>query len=417
MVRTSNQPASQIQTGITQKTAVTSLWMQVAAWLDHSDAEWEEQCWETAETNPFLEVAPNPEYRAFFPVEEADGVVNPWQEWERAMTFAEVESRLVEEERRAFRYWLEALDHHGFVSCSIADVANWAGTSLSCAKKALLSLQSMDPPGIGARTVSEAVGLQLQRLGLEGPVERAVLRLPLSDWLREPAWLTRMTASSESAIRDAMENIRQCHPYPLMGKDDGVRMVTPHVSLWAEWQDDLGEWRIEVNDPYVLRYRAENLSRIRMEPNLAWEKIQANANHWMQVMYWRHKLLTGVVRAVVLEQAAFSRGDTKIPRPLTVAQVASLVGTHKSTVQRVLHDRFIASPRGILRLRQLVPGSGPDRRVIQHRIRYWMERGVTSDREISECLKREGIHVARRTVAKWRRELGLSAPRGNSHHF
>ncbi len=414
MMHTGNRVESQVQVGTALHTSVTLLWMQVATWLDRSDDEWAEQCWKAAEANPFLEVVSNPDYHPYLWPVESTVASNPWTEWEWLMTLAEVENMLSLVERRAFRYWWQALDAHGLVSCTVPEVASQTGVAPADARRALWALQSLDPPGIGARSVPEAVWLQLQRLGLDGSVERDILQLPLADWLREPTWLARVTASTVPQVTTAMEHIRRCRPYPLIGRDDHMMSGGLGVSLWAQRQGSQGEWKIEVNDPYMLRCRRRDLAEPRANSGTAWHSMQENAIQWMKVMGRRRDVLMAVTHSIVVAQAPFCLGDALSPRALTVAQVAPIAGVHETTVQRVLHNRVIALPRGILRLRQLVPGASADRRTIQHRIRYWIEHGARSDRIISQCLEREGFCVPRRTVAKWRRELGLTPPRGRS---
>ena len=411
-----SKAAAKVQMKTEVKTQAEATWIMAASWLDWPDSDWDAFCWDISEKNPLVEVTPNPSFRSGIlagklPLSQ-DIPVDPWEEIEWKLYFSEEAQNLPDPNvRRGFLLWCESLDDHGLVQMAVPKIAQDARISLSQAEAALRALQALDPPGIGARSVTEAILLQLRRQNADGPVERAILARPLAEWLREPSWLARVVGFSVSEVQSALARIRRCRPYPLMREKYTKNPLRPRISLWATWDGPEHGWTVTVNDPYevhcvqMLGGQKDQMAR----DDKTWEETI----HLARALRRRHDVLVAVTRAIVTAQTPYCLGDTSFPRPLSVDTVATATGVHTATVRRVLRERWIAVPRGGVRLRQLVPGISLDRARVQERIRYWVEQGVRSDRLLSEYLQREGLQIARRTVTKWRRELGLVPPRSH----
>lgn len=406
-------PAPKVQSIPRLQTSPEPAWLQIAAWLEWTDAQWETFCWQLAEQNPWLHVSPNPAFHAALPVMDPQVLVtDPWQDIDWTISLSQVARDLPSIElRHAFQIWTASLDHHGLVQRSVAEVARMAGVPASVAGEALAALQALEPVGIGARTVAEAVRLQLQRKGLDGAAERAVLALPMAAWLREPSWLAHKLHIAVSEVEAALVRIRECRPYAEISEKVNAPPLLPKAQLWAHWEEPENTWTISVNDPYELDWQPKPRTPVQWsgDARQAQEQAQAVAI----AMRRRREVLVAVTAAVLKAQTAYCLGDASCPRPLTVEMVAEASHVHPSTVHRVMRARWASVPRGTVRLKALVPGGATEKVSAHERIRYWIDQGVTSDRMLSERLEQEGFCVARRTVAKWRRELGLAPPRSH----
>ncbi len=397
-------------TVLTQKRPSSS-WMQAALWLEMEDVEWESFCWQISATHPLVEILPNPEYRLPWADQGTmQPVTDPWSAVEWQLNLEDLAARLTSPGiRRAFNGWTHCLDGHGLVQDSVGDMAVQCGVSVAESAEALRFLQTLDPPGIGARNVQEAVEIQLQRMGQDGAAERALLAQPMQNWLREPSWLAHRLNLPVPAVEMALARIRACHPYPRRGESSPDWVAMPQANLWAQWDSSRRQWAVTVNDAYELRWRKEAVTAKDGYLSQEEETTRALAESSRR----RHEVLVKVATALVTGQTPFCLGDTVQPRPMTVAAVAKLSQVHPSTVHRALSDRWIRLPRGIVRLTSLVFTQTTQQSGAIARIRYWIEQGVGSDRLVSEHLGQEGYKVSRRTIAKWRRELGLPPPRSH----
>ena len=408
---------SQAKTAVRTQKHPSATWMQAASWLEMEDTEWENFCWQISSAHPLVEVFPNPEYRVPWPDQEAlHPITDPWRRVEWELNFGESAARITSARiRKAFVAWTHCLDGHGLVQDTVGDVAGRCGVSIAESAEALKFLQMLDPPGIGARTVQEAVRIQLERMDQAGDAERALLSQPMQNWLREPSWLAHRLNLPVPAVETGLAHIRACHPYPVRGDKSREWIAMPQPSLWAQWDSSRRQWSVTVNDAYELRWRKETFppkaGHLPQEDDTARALIESSRR--------RHEVLIKVTTTLITGQTPFCLGDTVQPRPMTVAAVAKSSRVHPSTVRRVLSGRWIGLPRGIIRLTSLVFTQTTHQSGALARIRYWIEQGVTSDRLVSEHLSQEGYHVSRRTVAKWRRELGLAPPRsqqGRNHN-
>lgn len=290
-------------------------------------------------------------------------------------------------------------------------------------EKVLRFVQSLDPPGVAARTVGECIELQLRQLDPETPgldlaiqIARHHLEL-VAD--RELSLLRRELRATDDELAAAIALVKACHPRPGATVSSGsAEYVVPDVFVR---RTDHG-WAVEIN--------AATLPRVRLNQGYA-SLIGRNASHasmraQLQEARWllksleiRNETLMKVARSIVERQTAFLEHGEEHMRPMILKDIAEAVSMHESTISRVTSGKYMHTPRGVFELRYFfssqvegADGSGTSSTAIRAKIKKLVkeENGETplSDGRIAELLSGEGIPVARRTVAKYREAMGIA---------
>jgi RNA polymerase sigma-54 factor len=290
-------------------------------------------------------------------------------------------------------------------------------------QKVLGFVQSLDPPGVAARSVGECIELQLRQLdpatpGIELAVQIARHHLELvAD--RELSLLRRELRATDDELAAALALVKACHPRPGATVSSGsAEYVVPDVFVR---RTDHG-WAVEIN--------AATLPRVRLNQGYA-SLIGRNASHasmraQLQEARWllksleiRNETLMKVARSIVERQTAFLEHGEEHMRPMILKDIAEAVSMHESTISRVTSGKYMHTPRGVFELRYFfssqvegADGSGTSSTAIRAKIKKLVkeENGETplSDGRIAELLSGEGIPVARRTVAKYREAMGIA---------
>src|SRR5262245_57195831 len=284
-------------------------------------------------------------------------------------------------------------------------------------------VQSLDPPGVAARSVGECIELQLRQLDPETPglalavqIARHHLELVAE---RELSLLRRELRATDDELAAALALVRACHPRPGATVSSGsAEDVGPDVLVRRA---DHG-WAVEIN--------AATLQRVRLNQGYA-SLIGRNASHasmraQLQEARWllksleiRNETLIKVARSIVERQTAFLEHGEEHMRPMILRDIAEAVAMHESTISRVTSGKYMHTPRGVFELRYFfssqvegADGSGTSSTAIRAKIRKLVkeENGEMplSDGRIAELLSGEGIPVARRTVAKYREAMGIA---------
>ena len=290
-------------------------------------------------------------------------------------------------------------------------------------EKVLQFVQSLDPPGVAARSVGECIELQLRQLDPETPGRELAVQIArqhlelVAD--RELSLLRRELRATDEDLAAALALVRACHPRPgATVSTVGADYVVPDVFVR---RTDHG-WAVEIN--------AATLPRVRLNQGYA-SLIGRNASHasmraQLQEARWllksleiRNETLMKVARSIVERQAAFLEHGEEHMRPMILKDIAEAVSMHESTISRVTSGKYMHTPRGVFELRYFfssqvegADGSGTSSTAIRAKIKKLVkeENGETplSDGRIAELLSGEGIPVARRTVAKYREAMGIA---------
>jgi len=288
----------------------------------------------------------------------------------------------------------------------------------------LTIIQELDPPGVGARDLRECLMLQLRAAGQRDSmayqlVEESFEELIAHRWSE----LSKRFGISAQDVQRAADDIAKLDPKPgLRYSAGGDNYIIPDLVV-----DKIGQaYHIFLNDGNLPRLK---LSRAYQEIARDKKKFDTeskdfiasklNAAHWMiQAIEQRRQTMLKVMHFIVDRQSDFFERGVQALRPLTLREVAEAVGMHESTVSRVTNEKFVQTPRGVLPLKfffssGLATSDGDD--VSARGIKDQLQKLVSgedtknplTDQAIVEILQQTGVQIARRTVAKYRDQLGV----------
>ena len=289
-------------------------------------------------------------------------------------------------------------------------------------EKTLTKIQRLDPIGVGARSLSESIVLQLSQLewetpGLQLAIEIAGEHLDLVA-TRDYGELRRGLRASEDDLHDALALIRGCNPRPGNAvSPPAAEYVIPDVFVRKvdnKWQVEIsptGVPRLSVNQQYA------NLLRGSGEHAVLRSQLQ-EARWLIRSLEIRNETLLKVATSIVTRQTEFLEHGDEAMKPLVLRDVAEEIGMHESTISRVTTNKYMHTPRGVFEFKyffssHLASDSGEDQSStsVRAKIRKLISgedpAKPLSDSKITNLLKEEGISVARRTVAKYREAMKI----------
>jgi RNA polymerase sigma-54 factor len=312
----------------------------------------------------------------------------------------------------------------GYLTSDIQSVATILGTDVAHVERVLHVLQGFDPPGVFARDLAECLALQLKDRDRYDPAMAALLANLDLIRKRDFAALKAACKVDLEDIKEMVAEIRRLNPKPgfAFGADP-VQSVVPDIFVRAAPD---GTWLVELNSETLPRVLVNNqyMARVskhasREEDRVYLSECQANAAWLVKSLDQRAKTILKVAREIVRQQDAFLVLGIQQLRPLNLRTVADAISMHESTVSRVTSNKYMATPRGIFELKYFFTtaiasaegGDAHSAEAVRHRVRELIEsesaENVLSDDQIVECLRKEGIEIARRTVAKYRESLNI----------
>jgi RNA polymerase sigma-54 factor len=334
---------------------------------------------------------------------------------------------LEERERVIGRAIIDAINDDGYIGDSLDVIAATLQPEILADEAEITAMlavvQSFDPLGVAARTVAECVTLQLRALepqtpGLATALVLAAQHLDLLA-LRDMTVLRRELKVSEDELQVALALVRGCHPRPgAQISSTAAEFVIPDVFI----RRTPSGWSVEMNPSTLPKVRvnegyASLLGRGAGHANM---RAQLQEARWLlKSLEIRHETLLKVARSIVERQSAFLDQGEEHMRPMILRDIADAIGMHESTISRVTSGKYMHTPRGVFELRyffssqvESADGSGTSSTAIRAKIRKLIRDEVAdaplSDSRIAELLSKEGIPVARRTVAKYREAMGIA---------
>jgi RNA polymerase sigma-54 factor len=292
----------------------------------------------------------------------------------------------------------------------------------------LETVQALDPAGVGARDLRECLMLQLKDAGLEQSVPYRLVR-DCFDELINHRWseISKRFGISPSDVQKAADEIAKLDPKPgLVYSDASDNYIIP--DLVVEKID--GRYHVFLNDANLPRLK---LSRAYQEiardkkkfegENKEFISNKLNSANWMiQAIEQRRQTMLKVMNYIVERQRDFFEKGVQYLKPLTLREVAEVISMHESTVSRVTNEKFVQTPRGVLPLKfffssglSTTGGEDVSARGIKDQIQKLVEnedpKHPLTDQAIVNILKESGVQIARRTVAKYRDQLGVLSAR------
>ncbi len=319
------------------------------------------------------------------------------------------------------------LDDNGYLRAAIEEIveASEGAYAVEDARSALAVVQNLDPPGVGARDLTECLLLQVPPEGHD--LVRAVIGEHLEDVERNRLpHIARKTGASVEEVKEAIEYISHLNPRPgSLFSDRPVPRIVP--DLVVEYTDKGYEVRLE--DSYVPNLAISGLyerlasARDSGEATKKYLRDKIRAARWLiDAIEQRKTTLYRIARAVVdLQKEFFDYGLSHL-KPLRMQEVADKVGVHVSTVSRAIADKYVQTPRGIFPIKYfftggLSTGEGGVQtwRTVQQEIKDLVDgedkRDPLSDDQIAKVLAGKGYDVARRTVTKYRKGMRIPSSR------
>jgi RNA polymerase sigma-54 factor len=346
---------------------------------------------------------------------------------ERLLT--ELQAMLSHEELPIAEFLVGSLDDNGYLQCSLEEVAERFEVELSRVQAILGLLQSLEPIGIGARDLQECLLIQLNYLEQDGIDLPRFAREIVADHISELAEhkYTRLASilnTTAEEILEAADFIKhRLNPFPAQGADrfePGMKANASHILpdvVIAPKEDEKG-YEVEVVESkrFFLRVSPlynQLLNDLDREPNRFSDDEKRHIQHYVSRaklfianINQRRQTLQKITACIAEEQKEFLAEGVRHLKPLTRAAVAKELGMHESTVSRATAAKYVMLPSGqVIPFSNFFTASLSVRDVIKEMI--VTESAPLTDQEIATELGKQGIFVARRTVAKYREQLGI----------
>lgn len=320
---------------------------------------------------------------------------------------------------------LTGLNDNGWLEESAQELALRGGVSCEVIEGAELIVRNMEPAGVGARTLAQCLELQLERRGENG-LALTIVRNHLEDLAKDHYnQIARITGASREEIQQACRLIRSLDPRPgaAFSSNNLPAYIVPDILVKEE------EGR------FVVLSSGQDLPRLKL--NVYYQELmrdceeeqvkdyltkKAKQAHWViKNIEQRKNTMLRCACCIVDQQMDFFRRGKHFLRPMTLADVASKVGVHESTVSRAIRNKFLQCTWGMFPLgdffgRAVGMDEGNSAEQIKAQLRVLIEqedkRKPLSDQKICDLLARQGMELARRTIAKYRDEMGYPSASG-----
>ncbi|MEF3129280.1 RNA polymerase factor sigma-54 (plasmid) [Rhizobium leguminosarum] len=318
---------------------------------------------------------------------------------------------------------VDQLDDCGYLQADLVQAAEALGTSPARVERVLATLQSLDPPGVFARSLAECLAIQLRQKDRYDPAMQALVENLELLARRDFAKLKRLCGVDEEDLLDMHAEILQLNPKPGSGFEAGVsEAIMPDVVVRASSE---GGWLVELNPDTLPRVLVNQsyFSRVTKngEDHAFLSDCLQSANWLTRSLDQRAKTIMKVVSEIVRQQDAFLLHGVDYLRPLNLKTVAEAIKMHESTVSRVTSNKYMLTPRGLFELKYfftvsisaVAGGDSHSAEAVRHKIRALIlqesPEAVLSDDDIVDMLKKGGVDLARRTVAKYREAMNIAS--------
>ena len=322
---------------------------------------------------------------------------------------------------------VDYLDEFGYFRAPLQPLADRLGCDVQRIEAILEKLQQLDPTGIFARNLSECLALQLRELNrLDPAMEKLLQNLDLLA-AHDLKKLRAICGVDEEDLKEMIGEIKSLDPKPALHFDHFVsQTVIPDVFMKPLPKSKGGGWAVELNSdtlPRVLvnkTYYAEVHKNARAKQDKEYLTTQLTTANWLiKAMDQRAQTILKVAGEVILQQEAFFNYGVEYLKPLVLQDIAGVIGMHESTVSRVTTNKYIGTPRGVFELKYFftsgvsnADGSADfSSEAVKARLKTLIDAEdparALSDDDLVEDLKKAGIDIARRTVAKYREAMKI----------
>ncbi|MDF2668789.1 MAG: rpoN1 [Paenibacillus sp.] len=327
--------------------------------------------------------------------------------------------------RKIITFMIGNLDNNGYLGSSLNEISDVFKVDLAQAELALRILQGFEPVGVGARNLRECLLLQVQSLSECFPLVSVLIRSHLKDVadyrVHKLSTILQVTAQE---IKTAIDVIKGLNPRPGAAFHiEAVPYIIPEVIIEKEGEQlvvlihQAASPRLSVNGYY--ERMAKDGSDNYEATKFLFGKINS-AMFFLKCLEQRRKTIFRVAQAIVEEQTDFFWKGASHLKPMTLKCIADKLNVHESTVSRATAGKYAQTPWGIFELKYFFPsglqmdlGDPASSERVKARIKEWIHgenhAKPYSDQKLAELMMKEGIQISRRTVNKYREELGISS--------
>ena len=319
---------------------------------------------------------------------------------------------------------IDLVDDAGYITADLEQVGEILGCDLERVEGTLKKLQQFDPPGICARNLAECLALQLQdRDRFDPAMETFINNLNLVAE-RKMTELGKLCGVDSEDIADMVSEIRLLDPKPAQAfEHDVAQPIVPDILMRAK---PGGGWIIELNPDSLPRVLVNNTYFAQVTKNKLGKDEKKyitdhfhSANWLVKAMDQRANTILRVASELVSQQDAFFSKGIQYLKPLVLRDIAEVIEMHESTVSRVTSNKYMVTPRGIYELKffftSSINATGGGDAISAESVRFQIKtfidaelpNKILSDDKLVIMLKKEGIDIARRTVAKYRESMKI----------
>ena len=322
------------------------------------------------------------------------------------------------------QYLIDLVDEAGYLTADLGAAAEKLGAPVPEIETVLAILQGFDPPGVFARSLEECLTLQLRdRNRFDPAMQMLVQHIDLLA-KRDMGALRKQCGVDEDDLAEMIAEIRRLNPKP--GLAFGSVLVQPIVPDVLVRSGPDGSWAVELNTDTLPKVLVNQSYYSQISRNARGDKEKAYLTDCLQTATWlvraldqRARTILKVATEIVRQQDGFLTHGVRHLRPLNLKTVADAIGMHESTVSRVTANKYMATGRGIFELKYFFTsaiaaadgGEAHSAEAVRHRIKTLIDAeelpNVLSDDTIVEKLRKDGIEIARRTVAKYREAMRI----------
>lgn len=331
--------------------------------------------------------------------------------------------RLKEDEREICEYIIESLDEDGYLRVDDNEIMKNLNIDRDTFEDCLANIQQLDPSGVGARNISECLIIQMQNLGLYNEILEEIvindLNLIASNKYKE---ISKKYGISLQKCINLINIIKSLDPKP--GRTCSIEKsvyIQPDVIIekfdneFVVYPNERDSYKIKINNYY------KEILKNSQSDDGAKEFIKERLNSatgLIKSIASRKNTILKIAEEIVKAQDEFLRKGTKYIKPLKMKEIAQKLECHESTISRGVNGKYMLTPFGVYEFKYFfssaleteeegMTSSTSIKKIIQETIKSENKKKPLSDDNIAKLLKEQGINVARRTVAKYREELGI----------
>ena len=316
------------------------------------------------------------------------------------------------------------IDAAGFLQSSVDELVFSSGSPSGEIQAVLDVVQTFHPPGVAARDLRECLMLQLERAERADSLEYRIIRDCMNELgRRRIREIAKKTGETVDTVQDALEHIGHLEPKP--GREympETNQFVVPEIFIS---RGDDGEWKVTSNNEYIPRLRISNAYKDLMAQaatsgdvrNYIRDKIRSG-KFLLKSIHQRQSTILNIAKEILKRQGEFMEHGASQLRPMTMSQVADVVGVHETTVSRAVSGKYIETPHGVLEMKYFFTSglSSKDgtslantsvKEMLGELVKKEDATKPLSDEDLVKAFTDKGLKIARRTVAKYRAELNI----------